>query len=862
MINYVYCSTNPEQKAIAQGFCSYDFVNPVPIYDQYSTKDYAKKTLKELYGKTIVQWSPAIQDTVNEFYFDWWIPDNFLEHYKDKLSPSRKYYCISDYTKEKLLEEHNIHARVLLRCGDIQGIKRSFLEYKNLRIGIPSGHMRSVDLQKLQKELSASDLKTFNLYCLTQGEYRIHENQKTDSEIIKECPEITICDFEFDDMDIIYCCKENNEADINLALRKGCAIVSEDTPYAQTLLEKYSCIAIDNGNHSVALRTAVSTIVKSGRKQLQFLHKNENARNIFHQQKIDLSIPSTLKTINVFCTFRNNEDTIGNTLSKLKCAERYLGVSAKYYIYENDSIDDTPNQIVDFYKHSSGNYKCESLKAVEHLDTSSPRRLRDLAVYRNKMKELCTYFEKDSYTFIVDSEIDFDKDIMSKMISTLSAYPDAVMVTPYGVTNYSNEYYDLFAYTNMDGSKESPSIRGITEARSAFCGFACIRTDVFEKCHWGAMGDKSEHIYFCDMVREYGKIIVDSSIRVKWKKKINVTLSKAETKEYILIDGRCVENETRGIGRYAVDFINSLISLDVDYEIFVNEENELTKRLNTNRFTKITNLESQIDSRNADAYITISAFSPSSEPIDARNLKSNIKTYCIMHDIIPIRMNFIKDWGAEGVKEYFDKLDVIKNYTATLSNSEFTARDCMEYLPNIKHLGAGVNPNIKKLILPRPIREKYIFAQTAYDPHKGFDTLLQGYRNLDSQIKQNLKLVIGSDIELQEEGVYVTGRLSDEDLSNYHHHAWLFVCPSQYEGFGLPILEAWLHDNPVIAAKNSSLIEVIGNDEWLFNNDELTQKITKLYEDENYYNECKKYSARYKDFMWSEVAKKFIQLIQ
>ena len=56
----------------------------------------------------------------------------------------------------------------------------------------------------------------------------------------------------------------------------------------------------------------------------------------------------------------------------------------------------------------------------------------------------------------------------------------------------------------------------------------------------------------------------------------------------------------------------------------------------------------------------------------------------------------------------------------------------------------------------------------------------------------------------------------DELLKNYYHNAELFVFPSLYEGFGLPLLEAMRENCAVACSQTSSLPEVAGNAAILF----------------------------------------------
>ena len=53
-----------------------------------------------------------------------------------------------------------------------------------------------------------------------------------------------------------------------------------------------------------------------------------------------------------------------------------------------------------------------------------------------------------------------------------------------------------------------------------------------------------------------------------------------------------------------------------------------------------------------------------------------------------------------------------------------------------------------------------------------------------------------------------TGQVDDEDMMEYYRRSFAVVFPSLYEGLGLPILEAYFFDTPVLAGDNSSLREI------------------------------------------------------
>ncbi|MFC1517422.1 glycosyltransferase family 4 protein [Candidatus Margulisiibacteriota bacterium] len=111
--------------------------------------------------------------------------------------------------------------------------------------------------------------------------------------------------------------------------------------------------------------------------------------------------------------------------------------------------------------------------------------------------------------------------------------------------------------------------------------------------------------------------------------------------------------------------------------------------------------------------------------------------------------------------------------------------------------------------------------------HKNFSTLLRAFaiiKKKTTAINQQLKLIaIGSSPQLnkEEETLINKHKLQKEikiipyvnhaELNLWYNTAALLAYPSLYEGFGLPPLEAMACDLPVVAAKSSSLPEIIAD---------------------------------------------------
>lgn len=123
------------------------------------------------------------------------------------------------------------------------------------------------------------------------------------------------------------------------------------------------------------------------------------------------------------------------------------------------------------------------------------------------------------------------------------------------------------------------------------------------------------------------------------------------------------------------------------------------------------------------------------------------------------------------------------------------------------------------------LNHKYILFTGVLEPKKNLTRLIEAFYLLKTQTTdwKELKLILvgGKGWKCEnlsdliktrglEKDVIFTGYVLDEDLPYFYNGAELFVFPSIYEGFGLPVLEAMACGVPVITSRSSSLPEIIG----------------------------------------------------
>jgi alpha-1,3-rhamnosyl/mannosyltransferase len=114
----------------------------------------------------------------------------------------------------------------------------------------------------------------------------------------------------------------------------------------------------------------------------------------------------------------------------------------------------------------------------------------------------------------------------------------------------------------------------------------------------------------------------------------------------------------------------------------------------------------------------------------------------------------------------------------------------------------------------------YILTVGSLEPRKNLITLIQAFHKLPANLQRQYPLVITGASGWKNKAVYklaahspnvhLTGYVRRRLLPAVYHTASLFVFPSLYEGFGLPLLEAMAARLPVVASSRSAIPEVVG----------------------------------------------------
>jgi len=238
------------------------------------------------------------------------------------------------------------------------------------------------------------------------------------------------------------------------------------------------------------------------------------------------------------------------------------------------------------------------------------------------------------------------------------------------------------------------------------------------------------------------------------------------------------------------------------------------------------------------------------------------------------------------LKRILNKADQI------ITVSQFSKREIIKYFKipaeKITVIYNGVSssfkpipPNISTEVLKKHnLPEEYILFVGNVKPHKNIKGLIASYKiaaSLNPDIPPLVILGQFSDLKkdipvayqlLQDSTIrnkiIFTGNLPTEDLPAIYSRALLFLFPSFYEGFGLPILEAMACGCPVIASDCSSIPEVVNDSAMLidpYDNEMIADAILRLAQDRQLQKDFQNRGwEQVKKYSWEESAKQHLDI--
>lgn len=365
------------------------------------------------------------------------------------------------------------------------------------------------------------------------------------------------------------------------------------------------------------------------------------------------------------------------------------------------------------------------------------------------------------------------------------------------------------------------------------------------------------------------------------------------------IDIRPALRAKTGVGNYVLNLITALVELDREnqYHLFSNsfkdrfslpqiqglpnwriKDYRFPNRLMNCLWSHIGGFPISLLLRGVNVFHFTGAIAPSLQ---------NIATLATVYDLYHVRHpESVEPRHRVSLQSLKDNLNAVSGIIAI---SAFTKSDLVEFLgvapEKIEVVPLGVNTSIFKPLLGCveylknrfTLEGDYILHVGTLENRKNLLPLLDAF-SLIQKRHPHLKLVLAGNpgmgfeqirAKIQKLGLgksiqclgYLDG---DQDLPYLYNGASALVFPSLYEGFGLPVLEAFACGTPVAASNCTSIPEVAGDAALLFDPhqpDDIAEKVLRILEDPVLIQTLReKSTARANTFTWAETAKKTLRI--
>ena len=257
--------------------------------------------------------------------------------------------------------------------------------------------------------------------------------------------------------------------------------------------------------------------------------------------------------------------------------------------------------------------------------------------------------------------------------------------------------------------------------------------------------------------------------------------------------------------------------------------------------------EAAIAAINPDVVLITSLFEGFADDavVSVHSLDTGTPVAVVLYDLIPHLHPSVYLSDPSMRSWYDEKLAFLRRADLLLSISEATRGDALVHLTtpdeSVVNISSAVEPTFAEpptdLALSTSIARRlglvrqFLMYAGGIDERKNIDRLLTAYAQLPTPLRAGFQLAIVCAVDdasrgrindlcrglgLNDDDVVLTGYVSDSDLHHLYHRCTAFVFPSWYEGFGLPVLEAMASGRAVVAANTSSIPEVIGREDALF----------------------------------------------
>jgi len=335
-----------------------------------------------------------------------------------------------------------------------------------------------------------------------------------------------------------------------------------------------------------------------------------------------------------------------------------------------------------------------------------------------------------------------------------------------------------------------------------------------------------------------------------------------------------------GISRYFTSIAEELIKKNQEVKVIapINKNNLLKGIPSENKISfylkRYPSFKFLEDTNNKITNHYVQKFEPnifhetyySNYPYDYNKSKKIITVYDLIHE------KFSNYFTNEKI---IKKKEIIKNYDHYICISENTKKDLINIykIPEKKisviYL-SGSHYRNSNLIIEKKIKEKKFFLYVgSRGVYKNFKLIVECFRNNKNLNEHKIICFGGGQFTIDEKKYFNKLNISHVDgddniLVKLYKEAKCLILPSEYEGFGIPALEAMELGCPVLSSNTAALKETCGDAALYFNpysEEELMHKINLLTLNDSLRNELiKKGLERAELFSWKKCAEQTLTL--
>lgn len=308
----------------------------------------------------------------------------------------------------------------------------------------------------------------------------------------------------------------------------------------------------------------------------------------------------------------------------------------------------------------------------------------------------------------------------------------------------------------------------------------------------------------------------------------------------VVIDGRTATPHFPGIGRYVTDLVRNMAAAESGMTVSLIEDP--SARLHA-AFNSISCSLSPFSLRQqwvVPGLLKKSGAAIYHSPYYLMPYRLPVPVVLTCYDFIPLIFPEYFTSRQRIVYRIANKL-AFKAASRVITISETTRRDAVRLLgvkqERMQAIPLGVDSRfspapgreVDKILAKYGLPEKYVLYVGTNKPHKNLMRLVQAWNTVQREDTSRHALVIAGywDERYPEAkqitekmnlsgSVFFAGPVDDSDLPALYTGATLFVFPSLYEGFGLPVLESMACGTPVACSSTDALAEVAGDAASLF----------------------------------------------